>query len=368
MSRLRIVHVLNNLAMGGAERVALNLALAQAVAGHQPRVYCIDGEGELATQARAAGIEVKNFSKGPGVRLWTALRIAASMWRDKLDVVHTHNPSAHYYGAVAALLARVPVLVNTRHSPVSSRGAEYRECYFRWLLPITDSVVFVSDHARKAVEAKWGPGRCLTCTIPNGIPISQFRAQPARPGCSRPRITFGTLGRLAPVKGHEFLIRAFGKVSEQACEAKLQIVGGGPLEAKLQQQIADQGLSDRIRILAPTHDVAGVLSGLDVFVISSLSEGLPMVVLEAMAAGLPIVSTRVGGIPEVVPEGTVAWFCDPGDVEGMAQAMLAAMRCPQLAERGRAAAELAVSSYNSAQMAGRYDALFFELLSKKRGV
>jgi glycosyltransferase involved in cell wall biosynthesis len=360
---MRIVQVLNTFELGGAERMALNFALALLDAGHEPIFYCIAGEGDLAAEARQHGITVKNFGKAPGVSLLTVVSMARSLVHDRPNAVHSHNPPAHYYAAVAARLARVPVLVNTRHSPISSRGSAYREKYFEWLLPFTDQVVFVSEQARTAVERAWGNTRAgqKVCVIPNGIPSARFRATPAHPGSRYPRITFGTIGRLAAVKGHDVLLKAFRRVADTIPEAQLRIVGSGIQGETLQQQCSQLGLSNRVSIEPATSDVSRVLSEFDVFVISSLSEGMPLVVLEAMAAGLPIVSTRVGGIPEVVPEGQVGWFCAPGDVDALAGILLQAYSSSELAVRGREAARIASERYDSSTMAARYVDLFIRL-------
>ena len=88
-----------------------------------------------------------------------------------------------------------------------------------------------------------------------------------------------------------------------------------------------------------------------------------MVILEAMAAGLPIVSTGVGGIPEVLPKES-AWLCPPGDAGALADAMLQAVACKDLRERGEAARRLAAASYGLEHMAARYEDLYRRLLPK----
>ena len=98
-------------------------------------------------------------------------------------------------------------------------------------------------------------------------------------------------------------------------------MGGGPLEDELKEQARKAGLDSRIRIEGLNHRIAQVLRELDIFVLSSTSEGLPLVILEAMAAGLPVVSTRIGGVPEVAPEGDVSVLCTPGNASDLAEAM-----------------------------------------------
>ena len=100
----------------------------------------------------------------------------------------------------------------------------------------------------------------------------------------------------------------------------------------------------------------------DIFVFSSISEGLPIVILEAMAAGLPIVSTRVGGVPEVAPEGQVAWYCEPGNAKDLAEAMYLAATSGECVSRGRTAREIAHQRYGIAQTQQAYEAVYRELL------
>ncbi len=343
----------------------MDLAIEQLRAGHDPHIYCISAEGELALQAREAGVRITNFAKTPGFSLRTILAVAQHLRRDRPEVVHTHNPPAHYYGAPAGFFAGIPVILNTRHSPVSS-WPKYKERYFEWLLPLTSEIVFVSQHARDAVQKHWRLFPKRTIVIANGVPTSKFRARHAHPGANRPTFVFGTIGRLAPVKNHELLIAAFQQILEYCPGALLRIVGDGPLRKTLNRFVSEKHLSEFVRVEGATLDTPTVLSGFDIFIISSDSEGLPVVLLEAMAAGLPILSTRVGGIPEVVSEETVGWLCPPSDQQALAAAMLAAYKARDLAERGRAACERASAKFDLGYMARSYEQLMVALISHSR--
>ena len=305
---MRIVQLVEDLELGGLERLAVDLAVAQKQAGHRLLVYCLFGAGPLASALEAAGIPVVPFQKAPGFSLSAVLAMAKRLRADRADVIHGHNPGVHHYAALSARAAGVPVCINTRHSVSTSTGVPYQERYFRWVKPFTSHVVFVCDFVRKGLEQKLGypPEKCSV--ILNGIPLAGFLAHSASPGTRRPRIRFGTIGRLVPAKGHSVLIDAFARVSQTAPDTELSIYGYGALENDLRAQIARLGLEGRVRLEGRTGDSAATLRDLDVFVLSSVNEGLPLVILEAMAAGLPIVSTNVGGIPEVLPkEG--AWSC-----------------------------------------------------------
>jgi glycosyltransferase involved in cell wall biosynthesis len=358
---MRIVQLVENLELGGLERLAADLALAQKQAGHQVLVYCLFHAGPLAASLESAGIPVAPFQKPPGFSMSAVLAMAKRLRADRAEVIHGHNPGVHHYAALAAQVAGVPVCLNTRHSVTTSKGLPYQERYFRWVKPLTSHVVFVCDFVRRGLELKLGYPHRKCSVILNGIPLAPFLARPASPGGRYPRIRFGTIGRLVPAKGHSILIDAFARVAQIAPGAELSIYGYGDLHDELSAQIARLGLADRVRLAGRTNDSPATLQELDVFVLSSVNEGLPLVILEAMAAGLPIVTTDVGGIAEVLAKES-AWLCPPGDAEVLARAMLHAADCTDLRERGENARRLAASSYGIEHMAARYQELYRSLL------
>ena len=252
--------------------------------------------------------------------------------------LHTHNPAVHHYGAVAAWMARVPAVVNTRHGPApSSRGA-YQERYSRAVMPLTDRVVFVCEDSRRYLE-KRGLASSKSTVIVNRNRARRFsRERPAAPMSASPRVRFGAVGRMVPVKAHSILIDAFVELNGKLPDAELRIVGGGPLENDLKERARKAGLNSRIRIEGLNPSIADVLRELDIFVMSSISEGLPLVILEAMAAGLPVVSTRVGGVREVAPEGDVSVLCVPGSASDLAEAMYQAATACDLVRMGKKSA------------------------------
>jgi len=363
-----IVQVVENLEVGGLERLAVDLALAQRAAGHRNAVYCLYGAGPLARELETGGVPVVEFHKERHSKAATTWAMARQLRRDGADVVHGHNIAVHHFAAAAKRIAGVPVCINTRHSATSSTGAPYQERYFRWVEPFTDHVVFVCDYVRKKLEPLLNYPAAKCSVILNGIPLEKFLAHPASPGGARPRIRFGTIGRLVPAKGHSVLIEAFSKIAVQLPEADLRIYGYGPLENQLRELIGRQGMAGRITLEGRTDDAARVFESLDVFVFSSVNEGLPLVILEAMAAGLPIVSTRIGGVPEVAPESVFPWFAQPGDAESLAAAMLRVAQSSDLARTGAEARRIAAANYGIEQMSRRYEALYEKLLGRSTRV
>ena len=364
MDRLHIVQIVESLEIGGLERMAIDLATAHRNAGHASSIYTVFEPGALASQAEAAGIPVTAFRRGPGPPIKLLAAMAARLLRDEAQVVHTHNLGIHVYGAVAARLAGVPAVLNTRHGPANSQGKPYHEPYFRIAMPFTDAVVFVSEDCGRVLGNYGHIPPSKSHVIVNGIDTAPFLAHPASPNSASPGIRFGAVGRLLPVKGHSILLQAFAQVLRRLPEAELRIVGGGPLFEELSQQASALGILDNVSLEGSHPRVYEVFPELDVLVFPSLSEGLPLVVLEAMAAGLPLVSSRVGGVPEVAPEGEVAWFCAPGSAQELAEAMFCAAVSPRLREMGARARQLAVARYDLKGMQGKYELLYRRILSR----
>jgi glycosyltransferase involved in cell wall biosynthesis len=361
---VRIAQIVESLAIGGLERIAVDLAIAQKAAGHDPFLYCVTFDGALAKKARAAGVPVVAFFKKPGFSARAVWQLRRQLRADRIQIVHTHNSIIHHYGAAAARLAGLPV-VNTQHGLGSVTRKPRQLRIFRATIPFTAAVVFVAEEPKRSLWDSGGFPPAKARVILNGIPLQPFAAQAANPGASQTRIRFGTVGRMVAVKDHATLVRAFAAFSRRQPGAELHIVGYGALEESTRALGEQLGLGDRFRVYPPDSDVPRFLSGLDAFVISSQSEALPVCVLEAMAARLPLVSTRVGGIPEVAPEGEVAWYCPPGDVDAMAQALETAAASGQLRQRGLCAADIVARRFSIDIMVRRYEELFTEVLRRR---
>ena len=167
-----------------------------------------------------------------------------------------------------------------------------------------------------------------------------------------------------PAKDHLTLIDAFAIVARRLPEAELHLAGNGPLRERIEARVAALNLGNRITLHGPLFDMPAYLSGLDAFVLSSLTEGLPIAILEAMAAGLPIVSTRVAGVPEAAPEGTVARYAPLSDPAALAEAMVATAEDPSAAKKGQAGRDLVQSEFTIERMWKEHEALFASLLPR----
>ena len=364
---MEIVHVVENLDRGGLERTVVDLIASQRDAGHECRVICLFKLGLLARELLASGVRVDACGKRPGLDL-RALRRARALIRQSPDaVIHTHNAMAHYYAVLASLGLPVKCRINTRHGMGGRTRSGRQEWLYRQSLRGTDYAVAVCEAARQRFAADGMRPRRALLSVPNGIRPERFRpaddvarqslvAELGLPTGSR---IIGTVGRLQPVKDHALLLRAFAKVRVQVPEAALVIVGDGPLRAALEAQAEQAGLSDALRFMGDRHDVPRLLTGMEVFALTSTSEGYSVALLEACASSLPIVATDVGGNREIVRHGINGRLVPSGDTAAIATALIALLRGgEQAAAMGRAGYAWAQAEASFRTMAERYHGLY----------
>ena len=364
---MEIVHVVENLDRGGLERTVVDLIASQRDAGHECRVICLFKLGLLARELLASGVRVDACGKRPGLDL-RALRRARALIRQSPDaVIHTHNAMAHYYAVLASLGLPVKCRINTRHGMGGRTRSGRQEWLYRQSLRGTDYAVAVCEAARQRFAADGMRPRRALLSVPNGIRLERFRpaddvarqllvAELGLPTGSR---IIGTVGRLQPVKDHALLLRAFAKVRVQVPEAALVIVGDGPLRAALEAQAEQAGLSDAVRFMGDRHDVPRLLTGMEVFALTSTSEGYSVALLEACASSLPIVATDVGGNREIVRHGINGRLVPSGDTAAIATALIALLRGgEQAAAMGRAGYAWAQAEASFRTMAERYHGLY----------
>ncbi len=368
---LRICHVITSLGVGGLERVVLDLAAAQRKAGHEVSVAVLnDGKGPLAEAFRAAAGELVAFPKrGAGVDASLVGRLARWLRSRRVQVVHTHNNLPLIYGAPAGKLAGA-IVVHSKHGEHLATG---RRLWLRRLAATAaDAYVAVSPTtAAVAREHRECPEAKLT-VIANGTDLSRFPAPAEAAAAARASIgvgpearLIGTVGRMVPEKNHALFLRALAPLLGPSL--KLVLVGDGQLRSELEAQRSALANQEHVIFSGMRRDVPDLLAAFDVFVLSSATEGLPVVLLEAMASKLPVVSTAVGGIPDVVPEGAGVLVPphDEAALRGAVEALLDdAARARAMGERARAEA---LETMSVERMAEAYAALYGRVLRRRKG-
>jgi glycosyltransferase involved in cell wall biosynthesis len=345
------------------ERLAVDLARQQKAEGHEPSIYCTSHPGLFAHEAEAANVPVRSFGKTTGFSLRLILDLASRLRIDRPDVLHAHNALVLHYAIAAARLARVPVVVNTRHGG-NNNWDPHCERIWRRAVRWIDSLVFVSEGVREFYVTRDRLSRRNTSVIYNGIDVDKFTSHPAHPASALPKFRVGSVGRLVPAKDHVTLIRSFAMVTSAMPAAELHILGDGPCRDAISQTAESLGIANRVFLHGASLDVPGFLSTLDLFVLSSIDEGLPICLMEALAAGLPVVSTRLPGLTELAPENVVAGYCTPAHPESLAEHILRAANRHDLPALGEAARDWA-QRFAIRETWHNYQTVFEARLAKK---
>jgi len=359
----------------GAEAQVATAASHLARRGDVDLSAVLFNDGWLAAQLRTAGVDLEIVDEQRHGAAGIVSRIARFLRARRVDVVHTHRPKDNVLGSLAAAMARVPHVVRTVHGltePMDGwarvRYAAYEAIDKAALWARADRIVAVS-RATADVLKQSGYKRSAVTTIHNGVDLAAIRAhRPAaevRAALGVPADAFlvGTAGRLTPVKGHEYLIRALQWMRPGEPSACTLIVGSGPEEPRLRALARSLGLERSCVFVDPAADrrasVYDLVAALDVFVLPSISEGIPMALLEALALERPAVASAVGGVPEIVVDRTNGLLVEPRHPRALADACLALARnrtwAQMLGIRGRRTVESSFSSErNGAALAAMY--------------
>ena len=188
--------------------------------------------------------------------------------------------------------------------------------------------------------------------IRNGIELDQRNFFNEHGHFPDNKFVIGTVGRLDKVKGHEYFLEAAAKVIKERDDIIFPIVGTGPLEILLKNKAKQLGIADHVYFLGFRSDAKCLIAAMDIFVLPSLHEGIPYVLLEAMARSKPVICSDVGGIKEVVRNGSDGILVPPKNSTAISQAIIEAMgRKNYLGNMGQRARKKVVEYFSSEIMA-----------------
>ena len=343
-----VCHIITKLELGGAQQNTLFTVSHLDPAKFRP--VLITGEpGLLDNEARKlAGVEFHQISSlvraiRPLSDLRALLTLVWLLRRMKPAIVHTHSSKAGILGRMAAWLAGVPVIIHSIHGFGFTRyqSVPVRRVLMtleRLVAKVTTRFFAVSDANRQlGVEIGLFPdNRCVV--IRSGVDVKAIRrlgvdttAKKQELGLEPGRPVVGMVAPMKPQKAPLDFIRVAARVAAKKPETQFLFVGDGELREAMEAELVRLDLAKSFRLAGWRRDVPAIMRCLDVFVLTSLWEGLPRVYLEALASGVPVVGTRVDGAAEVIRDGINGYLLAPGDINGMAERVLALLANPTLA-------------------------------------
>lgn len=262
-------------------------------------------------------------------------RFVALAFREKIALIHVHTSSR------ASFWRKLPFfwLARMLHYPyvLHMHGSEFMEFYsnevgrlgqrfIRNAFDKADVVLALSPEWKQNI-ASFSRNPNIR-VLPNGVAVASVAPHRDR-NPSQIQLLF--LGRLGNRKGIYDLLAALSKIRQEIQEFVLIAAGDGEID-EVKSEASRLGLRDNVQVpgwIDPTRRQA-LLEGADIFVLPSHAEGLPMSLLEAMAAGLPVVCSTVGGIPLAVSDQQEGLLVEPGNIDGLGQALTRMIRDPEL--------------------------------------
>jgi glycosyltransferase involved in cell wall biosynthesis len=358
---MKVLHMITGLGVGGAE---LQLRSILQHTRHDAEVVTLYNPGPVAEMIRADGPRVRSLGMTSNTQ-FSALNALRRLIADGgYDVVHAHLYRSQVYGRPAAWLAGVPVIVSTEHS-IGETHLERRKMTagVRALYLVTeamsDMTVAVSPAVRERL-VKWGVRPRKVAVIPNGVDLARVEFDwTAREkvrgefGLASSDYVIGVLGRLDPNKQFDLVIEAAAPLLHDG--RRLLIVGKGDEREHLEEVARSSGVADRVIFAGERHDVAAMLSAMDLFVASSKQETFGLSVLEALANGAPVLYTTCPALEGLdVSQATQV----PSSASGIRDAMTVELAAGR---RDRAAEPAVEKAYGIQAVTAQIDDLYEQL-------
>lgn len=367
---MHILHVISSLDLGGAERLLVELAAAQARDGHTVQIVTLSGGDELRRAAESANVIVEKFEirKGRlGSRLFQLCLVVGRVSRSRADIVHAWM---YHAGVIAALAARGRgrVVLGIHHGDPRERtlGATRLVARLLGLLSrFVGAIVYVSPSVRRCHEAA-GYDRTRGTVISPGVdserfsPASKALRDEVRshvdPAATPDDVVVVYLARYHADKDPATMVSAFARACRARGSMRLWMIGRGmePDNTELERLISETGTAGAVVVLGAVADPARVIGAGDVIAISSRTESFGLALVEGMLCGLSPAATAVGVAPEILGTDRVAAV---GDADSLSRALLLAA-----ADRNGDRHRQAALGYSVESMERRFSELYAGLI------
>ena len=369
--RLRVLMLVNRLRYGGggAERFLVGLA-ANLPRDRYDVVVCTTrpSGGPLLDSLLAQGVEHIALDRRATFDLRGHARLVRLLRERRIDVLHAHMFGSNVWGTLLGRLARVPVVI-AQEQTWDYEGQPVRKFLDGRLIGRHADVFVAVSHrdAERMVELEGVPREKIR-VIPNAYvprPSDTTRDLRAELGIPADAPVVGTAAVHRPQKALEVLLEAFAELRERLPGAHLLLGGDGPRRGALERRATELELAGSVHFLGYWQDMGVLMRAIDVAAMSSDFEGTPLFAIECMAHGAPLVSTRVGGIHEVLEDGHSVLLVPPRDPGALADALETLLRDPaRRAAQAAAAAEVA-PRFGIQSVAAEFGELYDRLIQDK---
>jgi glycosyltransferase involved in cell wall biosynthesis len=357
---MRLLFLATDMQRGGAERQWATLIPALARRGAEARLVCLNDEGPLFEEVRAAGVPVACLHLGG--------RADAATLRRALGEA---GGSPQLVGEAIARRAGAAHVLN-EHTPLTADGEllplrPHQQALTRLVAPLVDRVIAVSERQIEPLQSRGYRGERIV-VVPNGVfeadvAVSRRREQVrAELGLGERDFAVLCVANLRPEKGAGAFVQAISAARAQVPSLRGLLAGDGPQREEIAALAAERG---GVELLGSRGDVPDLLAASDAFCLLSQAEALPISILEAMALGLPVVATAVGGMVEAVSHARTGLIVPPRDASAAAGALARLAAQPEWARRlGESGRERQRELYAGAAMVERYERALAEVATR----
>lgn len=248
------------------------------------------------------------------------------------DIVHTHASKAGLLGRMAAFSLRIPVVVHTFHGHVfHSYFGKFKTTFFkqieRYLAKKSTGIIAISAlQKHELADVHKIVNQEKIKVIPLGFDLQKFQegriekreAVRAQYKLSDDEVAITIIGRLAPIKDHDYFLNVIEEVLKQTPqEIKVFIVGDGSEKNHIEDRVnkLNEAYPNRIMMTSWILDIATFIQGMDIVCLTSKNEGTPVSLIEAQAAGIPVISTDVGGVRDAMDDGKSGFVVKRENIE-----------------------------------------------------
>lgn len=337
--RKKILFLITKSNWGGAQRYVFDLAVGLPKKDFDV-VVALGGNGPLAVKLQNAGVRVIIIpSLERDISLAKELKAFEEIFKivkqERPDILHINSSKAGALGAFIGRLLFVPKIIFTSHGwAFNEERPGWQKFIFKfvhWLtVLLAHQTIAVSNELKRQMD--WPLVKNKMVVIHSGRDITNLKSRDEarvalieiEPKLAEYKNDFWsvTIGELHRVKCHDVTIRALAEAIKQKPNTRHVIIGAGEEEKNLKSLIQKMALQSHIFLVGAVDEASQYLRAFDLFVLSSRSEALGYVVVEAAIAGVPIISSRVGGVPEIVEHERSALLFPSGDIEALTAAYL----------------------------------------------
>jgi glycosyltransferase involved in cell wall biosynthesis len=368
---MRVLHVISTNQLRGAEVFAADLVRAANELAIDQRVAVLRGCPAAGVRFDAPTAILRpgachRASPGVDLRLVRRIRRLVTSWRPHVVQVHGGEPLKHVI--VGLVGSSVPVVyrrIGSAH-PRVARG--WRRALYGRLIRSATKVIAVSETVRRETIEVLGVPPEVIVTIPNAVDLSRLRqvrdrsAMRSALAIPETATVILSVGALTWEKDPLALVDVVARALHVRDDARALIVGDGSLRDHVGKAVAGLGLADRIQVLGERGDVPDLLRASDVVLLASATEGMPAIAIEAAELGLPIAAFDVGGMRDIVGDGTTGLLAPAGDRAALAERLLWLLDDPiARATMGEAAAARAPERPNLRAVAAMYVEIYREV-------